>query len=165
MKHAEGFVAAVLVVLSCSTAWGAQWSGPLPVRIFDKLDVNGDAVVDAHEVESARRSMFDRADADQDGYVTDLEAHALFDVLRASGGSAQRPLLRSRLASRRPAEQANLLARFDTDGDGRVGESEFLSGAYPFMARFDADNDGRLTRDEVEQGYLAREELRQKRAR
>lgn len=165
MKHAEGFAAAWLIALACSTATAADWGGPQPVRIFDRLDVNGDGVVDAHELESARRAMFERADLDSDGYVTDLEAQELFDVLRASGGSAQRPILRSRWAARRPAEQANLLARFDANGDGRVGEAEFLRPAYPFVARFDADNDGRLTRAEVERGYQNREETRNKRVR
>jgi len=165
MKHAEGFAAALLAALACSAAGATEWGGPLPQRIFDRLDVNGDAVVDAAEIESARRAMFDRADLDGDGYVTELEAQELFDVLRSSGGSAQRPILRSRWAARRPAEQANLLARFDANGDGRVGEAEFLRPAYPFVARFDANNDGLLTRAEVEQGYATREDLRQKRAR
>lgn len=146
-------------------AVAAQWEGPQPDRIFQRLDANDDAIVDAQELLVARRAMFAHADADHDGYVTEAETQALRDGLRSQGGAGQRSLLRTRLATRRPAEQANWLARFDFDGDGRVGETEFVGAEHPFVARFDVDGDGRLTRAEVDTGQDAlRDTARERRA-
>lgn len=157
-------LAAAMAFVSFAAA-AAHWEGPQPGRIFEKLDANEDAVVDAQELLVSRREVFARADADSDGYVTDDEAQNLREGLRAHGGAGQRSLLRTRFATRRPAEQANLLARFDSDGDGRVTEAEFLGADHPFLARFDGNGDGRLTRAEVDLGEAGlREPLRQKKS-
>jgi Ca2+-binding EF-hand superfamily protein len=141
----------------CGAAVAADggWNGPQPERIFQKLDVNGDSVVDQPELLAARRTAFARADANHDGYIDEAEVQSLLQGLRALGGAGQRPLLRGRLVARRPAEQANVIARFDLDADGRVSESEFVDPEHPFGARFDGDGDGRITKAEVEKGYDA----------
>jgi EF hand domain-containing protein len=160
---AAGLIGSALLLVSLGAA-AAQWEGPQPGRIFDKLDANDDAIVDAQEFLVARRAMFARADSDRDGYVTEAEAQDLREGLRELGGAGQRYLMHTRLATRRPAEQANLLARFDTDGDGRVTEAEFVGADHPFLARFDGNGDGRLTRTEIEQGEATlRETMRQRR--
>jgi Ca2+-binding EF-hand superfamily protein len=144
---------------ACSVASAAEpWNGPQPDRIFQKLDLNGDGVVDKSELDAARRAAFERADADHDGYITEDEAQSLLQQLRAQGAAGQRPLYRGRIVSRKPAEQANAIARFDADGDGRVSEAEFMEFVHPFGAMFDANGDGKITKEEVDQ---AREALRQ----
>jgi Ca2+-binding EF-hand superfamily protein len=159
-----GWICGALTAVSLGAS-ADQWEGPQPGRIFHRLDANGDAIVDHQELEVARREMFAHADADGDGYVTEAEAHDLRDSLREQGGAGQNSLLRPRYAARRPAEQANLLARFDTDGDGRVAQAEFVAAEHPFLARFDSNGDGRLTRAEVEEGEVAlRESFRERRA-
>jgi len=120
--------------------------------------LNGDGVVDKSELDAARRAAFERADADHDGYITEDEAQSLLQQLRAQGAAGQRPLYRGRIVSRKPAEQANAIARFDADGDGRVSEAEFMEFVHPFGAMFDANGDGKITKEEVDQ---ARDALRQ----
>jgi len=136
---------------ACGAAGAAgTWNGRQPDRIFQKLDLNGDGVVDKSELEAARRTAFARADNDHDGYITEAEAQSLLQELRAQGAAGQRPLYRGRLAARRPAEQANLLARFDSNGDGRVSEAEFVDLEHPFGALFDGNGDGQITKAEMQ---------------
>jgi len=149
----------------CSAAGAAEaWNGPQPERIFRQLDLNGDGIVDQHELDAARRAAFEHADSDRDGYITETEAQSLLQQLRSQGAAGQRPLYRGWIAARKPAEQANLLARFDADGDGRVSEAEFMEFVHPFGAMFDLNGDGVITKAEVEQAEAALREERQRRA-
>ena len=143
-------LAAACAACGAAGAAGSAWNGPQPDRIFQKLDLNGDGVVDKSELETARRTAFARADNDHDGYITEAEAQSLLQELRAQGAAGQRPLYRGRLAARRPAEQANLLARFDSNGDGRVSEAEFVDLEHPFGALFDGNGDGQITKAEMQ---------------
>src|SRR5262245_27164870 len=156
---ARMWLAAAAAFVACAAASAAEpGNGPQPDRIFQKLDLNGDGIVDKSELDAARRAAFERADNDHDGYITEDEAQSLLQQLRAQGAAGQRPLYRGRMASRKPAEQANAIARFDADGDGRVSEAEFMEFVHPFGAMFDANGDGKITKEEVDQ---AREALRQ----
>jgi Ca2+-binding EF-hand superfamily protein len=147
---------ALLAACACGAAAAAgPWNGPQPERIFERLDLNSDGVVDRGELEAARHAAFVRADADRDGYITEAEAQALLQELRAQGAAGQRPLFRGRLAARRPAEQANVLARFDTNLDGRVSEAELVDPEHPFEALFDANSDGRITKSEVDRALAS----------
>jgi Ca2+-binding EF-hand superfamily protein len=146
----------LLAAFACGAVGAANpWNGPQPDRIFERLDTNSDGVVDRGELEGARHAAFTRADTDRDGYITEAEAQALLQELRAQGAAGQRPLFRGRLAARRPAEQANVLARFDTDLDGRVSEAELLDLAHPFGALFDGNGDGSITKSEVDQAVAS----------
>lgn len=147
---------AVAACAVCAAAGAAEpWNGPQPDRIFQKLDLDGDGVVDKSELDAARRAAFERADADHDGYITEDEGQSLLQQLRAQGAAGQRPLYRGRIVARKPAEQANAIARFDADGDGRVSEAEFMEFVHPFSAMFDANGDGNITKAEVEQAQEA----------
>src|SRR4051812_40948352 len=88
---------------ACAAASAAEpWNGPQPDRIFQKLDLNGDGIVDKSELDAARRAAFERADADHDGYITEDEAQSLLQQLRAQGAAGQRPLYRGRIVARKP---------------------------------------------------------------
>jgi Ca2+-binding EF-hand superfamily protein len=41
-------------------------------------------------------------------------------------------------------------AYLDADGDGRIGQTEFVDGQPPLFRRADRNGDGVLTRSEVE---------------
>jgi Ca2+-binding EF-hand superfamily protein len=155
-RHGAGAAMRMWVLAAACAACGAAgaagtWNGRQPDRIFQRLDFNGDGVVDKSELESARRAAFASADSDHDGYITETEAQSLLQALRVQGAAGQRPLYRGRLAGRQAAEQANVIARFDVNGDGRVSEAEFVDLEHPFGARFDGDGDGRITKLELEQ--------------
>lgn len=41
------------------------------------------------------------------------------------------------------------MAKFDTDGNGKISQSEFLAKSQARFAKMDANNDGYLSRDEM----------------
>ncbi|HEY8520016.1 MAG TPA: hypothetical protein VIN61_08055 [Gammaproteobacteria bacterium] len=125
---------------------------------FERLDTNGDGVIERDEFEASRRSQFERADADGDGYLSDDELRALPE----RGGMGGRGHSRGRRwAGRMPDVGGQALARHDTDGDGRLSAQEFLAAESPMLRRLDTDRDGRITRQEAESAQArAREHMR-----
>jgi Ca2+-binding EF-hand superfamily protein len=159
----------IVLAAGCLTLIGAAaaaQSRPEPGQIFDRLDPNGDGVIDPQELQTARRSAFERADVNGDDYVTGGEMDALADGLRNavedSGGGGR---LRGRLAQRRGSESAaDTLERLDTNKDGRISETEFVGAANPLLERFDGNGDGQITRTEMDRSRAdLREEFRERR--
>jgi len=116
---------------------------------FERLDTNGDGVVDGDELLTARREAFERADKDGDGFVSGSEV----DALVGDRGDTMRPPRRGLgggLARRRMPDGDERVRRLDTDGDGRISETEFLETRNPLLDRFDANGDGAISRDEID---------------
>ena len=137
---------------------------PDPGRYFEELDTNDDGVVEQRELDAARRAAFDRADADDDDYVSGAELEAL-RVERRGALSGPAGLRGARAMRQRAGESAQARAEaLDTDGDGRIAESEYLAAPHGLLERFDADADGRITRAEMDEGRAElREQLRRPR--
>ncbi len=112
---------------------------------FERLDANGDGVVDREELQQSRRAVFRRVDADGDGYLSGAEIEVLAREPSAMPGGQRRGVF-----SNAPLPGKDLLRRLDSDGDGRIAESEFLAAEHPLLERLDTDRDGRITRDEAE---------------
>ncbi|HEX6994955.1 MAG TPA: hypothetical protein VF339_12490 [Gammaproteobacteria bacterium] len=153
-------VLAAAVLAASSAAAQPRASG----GFLERLDTNGDGVVDAAELESARRDMFRRADEDGDGFLTEREMGRLADdrgdVLRARRGGPA-----GRIARRRAPDAGEALGRLDADGDGRVSEAEFVEAENPLLERFDANGDGAISRDEAQRaGERMREQVQRRRA-
>lgn len=55
-------------------------------------------------------------------------------------------------AYQQPATVADYLARFDGDGDGRIGEQEYVDYLSAGFRAMDADGDGRLDAHELPPG-------------
>lgn len=55
---------------------------------------------------------------------------------------------------------AAMLEMLDSDGDGNISRSEFISGGEAHFAQADADGDGRLTVEEARAGHKAKREGR-----
>ncbi len=105
---------------------------PDPSRIFDSADTNGDGIITREEFLAARERLFTRLDRNGDGYIDKDDTSA-------------------RLVGRRKTQErlAELIARFDKDGDGRLSRTEFVDGPTPLFDQADTDHNGELSRQEV----------------
>jgi Ca2+-binding EF-hand superfamily protein len=131
-------------------------------RVFERLDTDRDEVIEPQEIQAARHAAFDRADADNDDYVTGTELEALREGIADEYGRGRGPRARAPEGARGAA--ADRVKRLDTDGDGRIAETEFVAAVDPLLQRFDGNGDGSITRAEMDEGASkAREEFRQRR--
>lgn len=104
---------------------------------FNRIDENGDGVVNREEADRVRNLMFARLDGNSDGVISTNEVIARQDLMQ----------MRSELRQSRLALTA---ARLDSDADGAITPEEF--DALPdFFALLDANSDGSITEDEVQQ--------------
>jgi Ca2+-binding EF-hand superfamily protein len=104
---------------------GLAVSGPR----FQAADKDGDGKLSRAEF-PGRPAMFDRIDADKDGFITRAEVARL-----SPAGTPAGPLP--------PRFRA-----MDKDGDGKLSQDEFTGPATRFE-RLDANDDGFLSRDEL----------------
>lgn len=105
---------------------------------FERLDRNGDGVVDRSEIERPLQRSFKRADKNGDGVLDEGEIEALKNRPSRRGG----PKRGERLAKR--------LQRADRDRDGRVTEQEFMRLRPGWFRRADRDRDGAVTSSELQ---------------
>ena len=155
-RIASGLAAVGLTLASADA--GAQ-SG---ARAFERLDSDHDGVIQKREIEAARRKAFERADANDDDYVTGQEIEALREEIAEQYGRGGAP--RGRAPAGMREAPADRVKAADADGDGRISETEFVSGADPLLQRFDGDGDGNITRAEMDEGVAnVREEIRRRR--
>ncbi len=118
---------------------------PDPARLFQRLDANGDGKVVLDEIPEPRREQFQkliaRADKDGDGALSLQEF--------SRGTMAQQASLKRPQAGRDPAQ---LFARMDRNGDGKVTADELPEERRPMIERMikhgDKDGDGALTSEE-----------------
>lgn len=97
---------------------------------FDRVDANSDGVITQAEYRTVQDTRWTQIDRNGDGYL----------------GEDDFP----RRAARRARTQLAEIAYLDANGDGRISQSEFLSGPAPVFRRADQNGDGALTRAELE---------------
>ena len=97
---------------------------------FDRIDANGDGVIAREEYRAVQEARWPQIDRNGDGYLTEDDF--------------------PRIAAQRARTQLAQVAYLDTDGDGRIGRTEFLDGPAPLFQRADLNGDGVLTRSELE---------------
>ena len=134
------FVALALCGLSVSSLQ-AQMQQTLR-ETFDRLDANGDMVIERSEVPEAALPAFEKllkaGDTNKDGKIQIEEMRTIYQ----SGMRANPALMKERLAA------------MDTDKDGKVSKAEF-TGIPANFARMDADSDGFLSKDEIDRASKA----------
>ncbi len=99
---------------------------------FSWFDADGDGKVAVSELDEKHKAFIDKADADNDGYITHDEMKNLRDQRRSE-----------RQAMRFP----------DTNGDGAVDWSEYEASAKKRFDKLDTDGDGSLSQDEMRKGF------------
>ena len=103
---------------------------------FERIDENGDGVVNREEMDRVRDVRFARLDRNSDGVISTDEVIARQELIQ----------MRSEL---RQARLALTAARLDSDADGAITPEEF-DGLPDFVALLDADGDGGISRDEAQ---------------
>lgn len=109
--------------------------------------------------------MFNRMDANQDGFVTTEEVEAAAAAMRArmgggAGGPPPAPLARAPASGApggpgggRGGMMGRMIAEADADGDGKVSRAEMRAGATKRFQEMDKNADGVLSADERPQGF------------
>ncbi len=99
-------------------------------------------------------AIFDRIDANRDGFITEPEARRAREKMaepeRTGANRPQPPT--GDAPSRRPGQASEVrlqrLREMDSDGNGAISREEF-KGPRPLFDRLDADDDGSITREEI----------------
>jgi hypothetical protein len=125
-------------------ARGAKGGPRGPARFLEtmqKLDINGDRVIERSEVPDDGLAAFDRllarGDANKDGKLDGEEFRAMVERVRPAAEGIRGAAL-------------GRLKAMDADGDGKVSRTEFAGRPQQFD-RLDADSDGFVTEAEAKQ--------------
>ena len=146
-----------LALLSCvaiglATPALAEGQGGL----FKTADTNKDGVVDQTEFQASRDKWFADLDTNKDGFITtdELKAfgekmHAQWQQKHADAGSTQNGAQAAPDASRGDRMAQHILARVDTDKDGKISKAEFDTESTALFKKLDKNSDGKIAADEV----------------
>jgi Ca2+-binding EF-hand superfamily protein len=106
--------------------------------MFKKMDANGDGRVSAAEHDAYAASMFSKADANGDGKLTKGELTGF--MVDEKGKS-------DKMSEHKSDKKMNM---FDTNSDGTLTQSEFMTGMKNKFTEKDVNKDGAITADEME---------------
>lgn len=110
-------------------------------QFMQSWDLNGDGTATLEELREMRGNVFYTFDSNKDGYL-DAEEYVYFDEARANDVANYEADQRDQMQA---VADGMSLANSDTDGDGRVGQEEFLSGADGWFTQLDKNGDGGIT--------------------
>lgn len=133
------------VVGFCVTAaGGAHASDVEGVRAkFREIDTNGDRMIQFSEIEAARAKIFDRMDANGNGVLDQAEIDTVRKVAASRGQKSGKPGF---LAGFDASGRMKLM---DTNGDGAISRAEFAGFIPPEMRAADKDGDNALSIKEM----------------
>lgn len=130
---------AALILATVGSCIAAEGPG---AHFIENWDLNGDGAVTAEEARERRGNVFASFDANDDGFL-DAEEYVLFDEARAQDQAENEPKGMGK-GARNPANGMRLEVN-DTDGDGKVSETEFLDNASSWIEMIDRNGDGVVT--------------------
>ncbi|MCK5746239.1 MAG: EF-hand domain-containing protein [Oricola sp.] len=128
MKTSITALIATVVFISAGAAHAASCADG--EELYAKADLNGDGVITKDEVREMRSDAFSRLDRNGDGVAVASDAPRRF-------------------SDRYFEKFEPLRAKFDQDGDGRLGKSEFIDAPMTGFDKADQNGDGELTQDEL----------------
>jgi Ca2+-binding EF-hand superfamily protein len=125
-----------------------------------KMDTNHDGKVSAAEHTAYAKAMFDKMDTNQDGFLTKDEIEAGMKAMHKEHeehedrkdkdehehGEHEHGMMKG---------SSEMLAKMDTDHDGKVSAAEHAAYAQEMFDKMDTNHDGFLTKDEMEAGMKA----------
>ncbi|KIC13838.1 EF-hand domain-containing protein [Leisingera sp. ANG-Vp] len=139
MKHVK-FIAVIVAAAGVAAGGAALAKGyghHGPKMSFEEIDADGNGEVTKAELQAMKEARFAKADADGDGKLTleEMQAHA---QERANERAAQ------------------MLERFDKDGDGALSKDELPQPrrAGKMFDRMDADGSGGISKEEFEEARM-----------
>ena len=137
MKTLHILALAIAAALASTFAVAQTATPATDVKAAQRIDANGDGVIDRAEAAKAPRlaAKFDQLDTDKDGRLSAGERPQRMHGKRGGGRGGDR------------------LQALDTDKDGRISRTEANAGNAGFAARFtemDANKDGYLDRSDRE---------------
>lgn len=110
-------------------------------HFIENWDLNADRTVTLAELTQKRGDVFYTFDADENGYL-DRDEYSYFDEARAADMEGQDAHTKGKMGR---VQEGMLLNFNDSDGDGQVSETEFLSKAVDWLTIIDRDGSGDVT--------------------
>lgn len=132
---------------TCECA-GDRGHGPRHARLFDRADADTDGFVTFDEFASGPLGRFAEADVDGDGAIDAAEVDAAREAARARF-EERRGQRDGGEHGRRGGAPGDRFERADADGDGRVTDVELVARLESLFSELDADGDGAVTEDEA----------------
>ncbi|MEL6541642.1 MAG: hypothetical protein AAFP79_05480 [Pseudomonadota bacterium] len=122
-----------LIILGAQPA--AAQSADDVEALLQKADANRDGQVTWSEVVELRAKSFSRLDRNGDGYADKDDRPMMF------GGKFDQAMTK--------------VARFDTNGDGRISKAEMIEADAPAFTKADANGDKIVTTEEIKAARAA----------
>ena len=114
---------------------------------FSTLDLNGDGILDATEIQAAPKSLA-KLDKDLDGQITSEEVR-LSMPSRGPGGARRERESEGGATVNLVEDTVKTLMAFDADGDGKLSRTELPERFQGIFNRGDENKDGFLTPEEI----------------
>lgn len=121
---------------------------PGPNVGFTALDINGDGILDATEIEAAPKSLA-KLDKNSDGQITSDEVRLTMPPGRGPGGPGRGGESDGAARTDLVEDTVKTLMAFDANGDGKLSRSELPERFQGIFTRGDENKDGFLTPDEI----------------
>lgn len=168
---AAALIVSVAVPAMAASQRGDHERGPRVERLMERFDSNQDGAVDLAEVSAHRQSMFESADTDNSGSLSQDELKAFGDMRKEmrqqnreerraegkdmkdgdrDGKMAKHGDRDGRMAGKRNGEGKGNhrggmnLERLDTDKNGEISLEEFASVDSKMFERFDRNGDKKI---------------------
>ncbi|RKF22522.1 hypothetical protein D6851_04690 [Altericroceibacterium spongiae] len=114
--------------------------------MFDRMDANGDGVLDDADREAREKQRFERLDTDGDGSISPEEFAARKQAGKRGSGMGRRGHHGMRHGG--PGGSGPMFMMADANKDGTVTRAEFDAQALSMFSRMDTNGDGTVTADE-----------------